>query len=181
MNRRRTSIAALLLILACSNLDNINIDTEGRATIPGRTVLDQLIGELSFLGFDSFDISQSQAFRNQGYTKDQIDSVRLARFTLVISAPEDGNFDFLADIHFFAEAEGLPRVEIARLDPVPAGSNELELDILDVDLRDYAVADTMTIVTEASGVRPEQETTVDARVAFDVDVAVSGGCQLSAR
>lgn len=181
MHRRYSRLAAVAVAVAafttCSGIDNIDVDAEGQAVIPAGTVVDQLLGNVSFLGLDGFDISQSQEFRNQGYSKDQIDSVVVKHFTLSIDGPAGANFDFIDSIHFFAESEGLPRVEIASLDPVPTGSNELELDLASVELRDYAAAASMTITTEASGRRPPDETTVSAHVVLDVDVAVSGACK----
>lgn len=172
---RFTALAAVLA-LACSGIDNVEVEASGQTTVPMGSVVDQLLGDLAFLGFDGFDISQSQEFQNAGYKKSQIDSVTLTSFTLTIASPADGDFDFLERIAFFAESDGLPRIEIARLDPVPPGSNVLELDLAGVELRDYAAAESMTITTEATGVRPDAETAVDARVVLDVDVDVSGAC-----
>lgn len=177
MKLDRMTIAALAIGLACSGLDNVDVEATGQTTVPMGTVVDQLLGDLSFLGFEGFDISESQEFQNQGYSKSQIDSVRVVTFTLSIASPADGNFDFIERIAFFAESEGLERIEIARLDPVPPGSNVLELELLDAELRDYAAAESMTITTEATGTRPDAETDIDARVVLDVDVDVSGACQ----
>lgn len=176
MRSNKSTLLVALLCLACSDIDNIDVEAGGETTIQMGTIVDELLGDISFLGFDGFDISQSQEFQNAGYSKSQIDSVRLKSFTLTITAPQDGDFDFIERIAFFAESDGLERVEIARLDPVPAGSNVLELELFDVELRDYAAAESMTITTEATGVRPDADTTVDARVVLDVDVDVSGAC-----
>lgn len=176
LDRGTTAVVAIAAALACSSIDNVEIEATGQTTVPQGTVIDQLIGDIGFLGFEGFDISETQEFRNQGYKKSQIDSVRVTSFTLSIAAPADGDFDFIERIAFFAESDGLARVEIARLDPVPEGSNVLDLELADVDLRDYAAAESMTITTEATGVRPEAETDIDARVVLDVDVDVSGAC-----
>lgn len=172
-------LLVLIVGLTCSSIDNVQVEASGETTVEG-DLLGELLGQLSFLGFEGIDISQSQEFENKGYTKDQIDSVRLRSFTLAITAPEDGNFDFLTRISFFAEADGLPEVEIARLDPVETGKREIEMELLDVDLRDYAVADSMTISTSATGTTPEEDTTIQARLVLDVDVNVSGslGCSV---
>lgn len=181
--RRRESLVLLALLLAtltCSGVDNIEVEATGETTVES-SLVGELVGELSFLGFEGIDISESQEFKNQGYTKDQVDSVRLQRFVLSVKAPEDGDFDFLARVSFYAEAEGLPRKEIARLDPVPEGQSEIEMELLDAELRDYAVAESMTITTEATGSAPERDTTIAARVVLDVDVNVAGslGCAVA--
>jgi hypothetical protein len=173
-------IAVLLFALSftCSSLDNITVSQSAQTTIPRATILGELLGDIGFPGFSSFDLSQSQEFQNQGYTKDQIDSVRAKRLLLVVDSPAGGNFDFLETIAFYAEADGLPRVRIAFLDSVPAGMNQIELDIDDVELVDYATAPSIRVTTEATGSAPDDDTTVTGTIDFDVDVDVGGalGC-----
>lgn len=177
MRRRTPSLLTAVLVVAatCGGLDNVLVHAEAQTKVPAGGPLDPLLGQIDFLGdFTSFDISDTQEFQNKGYTRDQIDSVHLNTFTLKATDPQDANFDFLDKISFFAESDGLPRVEIARLDPVPEGAAELDLEVLDVDLVDYATAESMSITTEASGHLPSEETTIDAKVELDVDVNVSG-------
>ncbi len=181
MATRVARIAGLLFILfalQCSSIDNIQVETSSETTIPARSLVEDLVGNLAFLGFDGFDISQSEEFQNGGYTKDQIDSVRILSLQLEIVAPEGATFDFLESIHFFVEAEGLPRVQIAGLAAIADGQTLLDLDIDKVELLEYVVSPTIKITTEATGLRPEQETQVKADLIFDVDVNVDGsvGC-----
>lgn len=181
MNRNRAALWAVATLaaasLTCDGVDNVDVSATGQAVVPAGTVVDELLGDVSFLGLEGFDISQSQEFRNQGYSKNQIDSVVVASFTLTATDPAGADFDFLDRVRFFAESEGLPRVEIASLDPVPAGSTVLDLELSGAELRDYAAAESMTITTEASGRRPPEETTIEAEVVLDVDVSVTGACQ----
>lgn len=178
--RRLAPVAAAVSIAwlaTCSSIDNIDVDAQGRAVIPQRSIIDELLGNLAFAGFSGFDISQTQEFENAGYTKSQIDSVHLKRFTLTIVNPAGATFDFLSAIRFYAEAADQPRVLIAELDPVPTGQTQLLLDIdATVDLTPYVVAPNMSITTQATGLRPEQETTIDADVVLDVDINVTGSC-----
>ena len=167
--------AVVLASLTCSSeVDNVEIEQDGRANIPAGSVVDQLLGDLAFAGFDDIEISQSQELENQGYTEEQIDSVHLTSLTLTVSAPAGGNFDFLDSIAFFVEAEGEDRLEIARLEPVPDGQTELDVPVTDAELLAYAVAPEMTVTTEVSGTSPDEDTTVDAHLVFDVDINVSG-------
>ena len=131
-----------------------------------------------FAGLDNIDVSREQEFRNQGYTRDQIDSAWLESFSLTVDSPAGGNFDWLDRISFYAAAEGEAEVEIARLDPVPVNSTTLELETLDVDLTPYVTAESMTVRTVASGRRPSEETTVRARLRIAVDVDVSSACSV---
>ncbi len=169
---------AVLLLGTCSSLDNVEVPVTAESRIPRRSVLDELVGNLAFTGFDGFDLSQSQQFENQGYSKDQVDSVHMLELNLRIVEPANANFDFLDSIRFYAEAEGLPRVLVAELAVVPDGVTQLALDIeASVELQPYVIAPSMTLTTEATGVRPAEETTVEAEAIFDVDVNVTGACR----
>lgn len=171
-------LAYLAVLATCEGVDNISVPATGRSVIPQRTVLDELLGNLAFVGFEGFDISQSQEFRNQGYSKEQVDSVRMESFTLTIESPATANFDFLQSIRFHASADGLPQVEIARLDAIPPGSNVLELEVdTTVELQPYVIAPSVTITTTATGTRPPEETTIEAVAMFDIDVNVNGACE----
>jgi hypothetical protein len=177
MTQKILMAAMLLSIATCSSLDDIEVETRGTTRIPRGTVLDELLGQLSFAGFDGLDISQSQELRNQGYSKRDIDSVHIVSFTLTITDPEGGSFDFLRRIAFSVEAEDLPSLEIARLDPIPGGQSVIELQVdSSVDLTPYVVAPAMKITTQATGTRPAQETTVEALVVFAVDINLTGRC-----
>lgn len=169
---------AVLLLGTCSSLDNVEVPVTAESRIPRRSVLDELVGNLAFTGFDGFDLSQSQQFENQGYSKDQVDSVHMLELNLRIVEPANANFDFLDSIQFYAEAEGLPRVLVAELAVVPDGVTQLALDVeASVELQPYVIAPSMTLTTEATGVRPVEETTVEAEAIFDVDVNVTGACR----
>jgi hypothetical protein len=171
-------LALLWLPLAtCGSLTRFGVSAEGHAVVLRGTPLETLLGQLGFEDFATFDITQQEEFRNQGYKRSQIDSVKLKRLLLSVEDPPGQTCDFLDRISFFAEAEGLPRVEIARLDPIPRDSNEIDLEILDVELADHATAESMSIVTEASGRRPENDTTIFALVDLEVDVNVTAACR----
>lgn len=173
-----TLAIAVMLLGTCSSLDNVEVSVTAESRIPRRSVLDELIGNLDFAGFDGFDLSQSQQFENQGYSKDQVDSVHMLELNLRIVTPANASFDFLDSIRFYAEAEGLPRVLVAELAIVPDGVTELALDVeSSVELQPYVIAPSMTLTTEATGVRPAEETTVVAEAIFDVDVNVTGACR----
>lgn len=166
---------ATLVALSCDGIDNLSVDSTATSVVPASTPLEQVLGSVPFSGFEGFDFSETQEFANEGYTKDQIDSVRVVSLTLRIVAPQDGDFDFVDSIAFSVESEGLPAVEIARLDPVPEGQTEIELTVdSSIELVDYATAPTMSITTDATGGRPSEETTIEGTVLFDVDVNVSG-------
>lgn len=173
--RRASILLACLPLVMCSDLDNFQIEQKSSAQIPGQTPLEQLLGSVSFAGFDNFDITQNAELKNQGVTKDQIDSVKLSRVTMTVRSPESGqDFTFITSLRFFVESPGLPRALIATGGPFPANAQVVELDLEDVELAPYAAADTMNITTESTGQKPRQDTTIEAAIGLDVDVNVGG-------
>lgn len=170
--RRALFLAAASFPFGCDDLDNFDVPVSGAAIIPPATLLDELVGLVPFDGFD--EISFEREFANQGVTPDQVDSVRVSTFTLVIESPSDADFDFLDGISFFASAKGLPEVRIASADSIPAGARSIELTIDDVELKAYATASSMVVRGEVEGKRPDVETRVRADVVFDVDVTIPG-------
>lgn len=170
--RRALFIAAAILPFGCDEIDNFDVPVSGSAVIPKATLLDELLGLVPFDGFD--EISFERAFANQGVAEDQVDSVRVRTFTLVIESPSDGSFDFLEGISFFASAEGLPEVRIASAEAIAAGARSIELTVDDVELEAYATAPSMVVRGEVEGQRPDVETRVRADVVFDVDVTIPG-------
>lgn len=172
--------AAMLLVSTCSSADNVVVEESSQAVIPARTIVDEFVGTLG-LGFENFDIDQSDEFQNGGYSKDQIDSVRVLSIRLEVLSPDGGNFDFLDSISFYAEAEGLPRIQIASLAAIPEGERVLEMNIDDAQLVEYVVSPSVTISTDATGTKPAEQTTIKGDIIFDVDINVSGnlGCNVS--
>jgi hypothetical protein len=171
--RRFASAIALAGLCTCAGIDNFDVDVEGQASIPKATVVENLLSAVNFPGFDSIDLSQE--FKNQGVTKDDVDNVHIKSMTFTIDSPSDGNFDFLDSLTFFAEAEGLDKVQVASLASVPKGKRTLELEIdEDVDLQPYVVAPSMRMSSHIEGKRPDEDTTVTATVTLDVDVHVPG-------
>jgi hypothetical protein len=171
--RYAISLASLVGLTMCSNIDNFDVATAGKVKVPKATLIDTVLGGLAFGGFDS--VSFSQDFANQGVTKDDVDSVHLKSMTLLIEAPGGGNFDFITSVRFFAQADGLDKIEIGSMASIPKGKRELQLSVdTEVELKPYVVAPKMQILSEITGSRPPEDTTVAAAVVLDVDVHVPG-------
>jgi hypothetical protein len=170
---RVARVAAIVAFVACSGIDNVDVESKAKAVIPKGTLVDQLIDTLDLDAFQSVDFSNELA--NQGVSKSDVDSVRLTSFTLQIDAPPGQTFDFLDTIAFFAASDGLSEVRIAHLDVVPKGATKLTLEAdAGIELKPYVVAPKMRIRGQVKGTRPPQETTISARVVLDVDVSISG-------
>lgn len=170
---RALATVALGGLTTCDNLDNFEVAVGGKGTVPKGTIIDELLSTLALDGFQSIDLSNE--LKNQGVTKDDVDSVRLISLTLRIEGPPEANFDFLSSVTFYAETEGAPKAVVATADAVPPGAKEIVFKVnADIELKPYVIAPSMRLTAEVNGKRPPQDTMVAAEVVLDVDVTVPG-------
>ncbi len=173
--RRLLGIALLLSVLTCdTGLDTFEVQEEAQADIPGNPLGGVIDAVIPFGSFSEMNLSESQELKNQGVEPSDIDSVRITSLTLTLTEPPGGDFTFLDSLEFFVEAEGEPRRRIADANSFVAGDNTLSMHIEDVDLKPYAVKDSMSITTAASGSSPTEDTHIEAIIELEVDVDVSG-------
>jgi hypothetical protein len=170
---RALAIVGLGALCTCDNIDNFDVEVSGKGVVPKGTIVDELLGALALDGFQSIDLSNE--LKNQGVTKDDVDSVRLVSLTVRIEGPPEATFDFLDSVTFYVETQGQPKTVIATLTAVPAGAKEISLTVdPNVELKPYVVAPSMKMTGEVNGKRPDQDTQVAADVVLDVDVTVPG-------
>jgi len=171
--RYAISLAALVGLTMCTHIDNFDIATAGKVEVPKATLIDTVLGDLAFGGFNSVDFSQD--FKNQVVTSDDVDSVHVKTLALLVEAPNSGNFNFITSARFFAKADGLDKIEIASMGMIPKGKRELDLNVNGTaDLKPYVVAPSMQILSEITGARPDEEMTIAAAVVLDVNIHVPG-------
>jgi hypothetical protein len=123
---------------------------------------------LNFADFASLDLSNTQDFKNQGISKDEIQSVKLKSAILTVTAPAGGTFDFVNSLEFDVSAQGQSQQRLAQLSPVPRSSTTVTLTVDGVELAPYVSAPSMAVTTNASGSPPSQDTTVQADLVFKV-------------
>ena len=168
---------SLFVVTACTaTLLTIPIEREAEVVIARGTVLEDLVGELGFGEFVSMDLANAQELENQGVAPGDVRDVELVLFELEATAPNGADLSFIDSMQLYAEAPGLPRVLVASASSFPAGQAVVAFDIEPLDLTDYVVSESMTLDTEVSGRRPDQDTTVVARFAVDVGVTGQGAC-----
>lgn len=180
----RQSIAVLLgigcLASACSGkLLTIRISEEAETQIEKGTILEDLVGDLGFADFIAMDLTQSTELQNQGVEPGDIVDVRLEAFELEATAPDGADLSFLSSMAVSVEADGLPEETVAEAAAFPEGQPLVVFERPDVDLTDYVTSQAMTLNTEVSGTRPDENTTVVAR--FTVAVGVTGQGVVSGR
>lgn len=164
--------------LGCSatdDLDNFDVTVTGQTEVPGATPLEMLLGGFELTeDFTKFDLTEGQGFKNDKYDRSDVDSVFLERMTMTVVDPPDGqDLAFLGRVVFYAETDGLERIEIAHQDMFPEGEMSVDLEVTRDDLADYLLAPEGSITVEVmDSQRPPQRTTIEIEAVFDVDVNV---------
>jgi hypothetical protein len=174
---RGTTLAAVAAVvaLACGgSLFSITLEDTAEADIPRGTILEELTGGLGFEAFTAMDLTQSQELQNQGVAPGDIEEAELTDFTLEAVSGDD--LSFLSRLELYVEAPGLPRELVASGSDFPEGVRAVELDMTGVDLADYIVSESMTLTTDVTGNRPQEDTTVAATYTLRVGVTGQGAC-----
>jgi hypothetical protein len=163
-----------LWALGCGTL-SFETTVKGGAEIPGNnSLLPVLLDTFPGLGgFTTIDFDQNQEFQNQGATKENVDSVKAVSYQLQIQGPASQDFAFLDSLEFYAQADGLPEVLLAKKTGIaslqlPTPNPTLELDLQDVELKPYVTKPSMGIAVRGTGRQPKNTTQLEARVKLKV-------------
>lgn len=165
------------LALANCGLTEFDVTQKGSAQIAGGGVIGSVLNAFpSIQGFNDFDISQSQEFKNENAHKDHVSSAKLTSFSIQITAPDDEDFQFLDSIAFYAEANG-QKVRVAHKENIrslglKAPNPTLNLDLDDVELAPFVKADAMSVTAEAQAEQPVEDTTLTASAVIHVGVSL---------
>lgn len=177
LKRLGLGAALVALLWSCEGaLFNIRVSDTAETTIRAGTVFEGLLQDFGFGEFVELDITSASELQNQGVGPGDIVRVTFQSFDLEVISPEDGDLSFLDRLEFYVEAPELPRELVARADAFPDGQARVSMELIDIDLTDYVVSESMTISTEARGSRPRRDTTVEASFALRVGVTGQGAC-----
>lgn len=133
----------------------------------GGSVLENGLAGLGFDGFSTFDIEGSQEFENRGLTREHVTSAQLTSFRLIAEEPSDADLGFLNDLKVLVDAPEQPETRIAEAE-IDGEPIEVAAETTDEDLGAYLRTDTFTLTADASGTRPEEDTTVRAEAILRV-------------
>ena len=97
-------------------------------------------------------------------------NLKALSFSATPAAMPSGNFDFVDEIHISIAAQSLPKVEVARLAPVPKGKTTIDLEVVPgVDLLPYVNAGAQLSAT-ATGRQPTMTFTFDGKVVVTIRI-----------
>jgi hypothetical protein len=91
-------------------------------------------------------ILDDEYFENNDTSKDLLEEAKLKKVILSLDAPQGSNFNFLTDIDFYIEANGLPKIRVAwKNDLTNDDKTQIFLRILSENMVDYLKKDKIFI------------------------------------
>jgi hypothetical protein len=169
-------LAVGALLLGCNGaLFRFDVAESDTVVIERGSVLEDLVSDLGF-DFLAADVEVSQELANQGVEPGDVSGVYFRELVLTVEAPAGGDLAFLERLEFYVAGDGLPTRRVAWQDRFEAGQAVVALNLEDVDLTDYVVAESMDLVTEVEGRRPSQDTTIEAAYVIEIGATRQGAC-----
>lgn len=169
------SFALLAPLAGCDGrLITIPLTGSAETTVQKGTLVEALIGEFGFSDLTKLDITSSSELQNQGVEPGDLTSVVMTKFALTVTDPDGADLAFLESLELWAEAPDVAKVLVATTPPIDDGATTVDMQLEDVDLVDHAVSQSMTLTLEASGNRPDVDTSIRADWALSVGVTAQG-------
>ncbi|QCE41217.1 hypothetical protein [Psychroserpens sp. NJDZ02] len=164
-----------MLLLNCDAIDELtkfDLNYQTSYSIPSTTLIDTPFNVLT----PDVTTESESSFESNNTHKDLIESITLSSLKLTIDAPEDGNFNFLKEIHIYIEAEGLDELEIANLfDLENTDATTLNLSTTGQELKEFIKKDSyslrITTVTDET-ISETHDIIIDTK--FRVDAKILG-------
>lgn len=168
------TLTAVSMLGGCKLIDKLtkfDIDYTSSFTIPSTII------PISVLNLFTPDITTNttQTFSNNNTRADLVESVTLKKLKLTITSPAGKEFDFLKSAIVYISADGLPEVEVARIDDIDDATTGGSIDMQPSgrELKEYLKKDKITlrvstttdqVVTESVNVRVDATFYVDAKI-----------------
>ena len=168
-----TYFIAFVLLLNCSVVDELtkfDLDYQTNYSVQSSTLIN------TPFDFQTPDITteSESTFENNDTRKDLIESIKLKTIKLTIETPEDGDFNFLKEIHIYINAEDIEEVEIANaFNLEDNNATTLTLEVTDEELKEFIKKDRFNLrvktVTDET-INETHEITIDTKFRVDAEI-----------
>lgn len=167
-------LLTLALLFACDvNLVDIEVSGSTETTVEAGTVVETLLGDLGFTGLVEMDVTAAQELQNQGVKPGDISSAVLSElvFTAASGSPD---LSFLDEVSLWVSAPELDTRLVASQDEFPEGQAVVAFELTGEEIAPYVVSQSMTLSTEVTAHRPDEDTVVRVDYAVIVGVTTQG-------
>lgn len=142
------SLLVLLSLPGCGLIGPIEVELPATAVIQG--ISSHIPGAVGGdNGWANVSGTISRTIANQGVKREHLRSASLKEARISVTLPEDGHLGYIESFAVYIEAPGLERRRLAHASEAFASRpNRVEMDIEDVDLLDYVVAEQLSLIPE---------------------------------
>lgn len=161
----------VLVVAGCDAIRTVYVEVASETTVESAGPLGGTFSELGFGQFASFDVSNSQTFQNNDASRNNIGDSYVTQFTLKVTAPDNQTLSFIDGMEVYI-GDGNTRTRVAYLgDEQNTDVRELALQVHDDrEIGQYLRADETVVDVEASGSPPEEDTTLEAVMGFNIQL-----------
>ena len=168
------ALTVLCTIISCDKIDELtqfNLEYNTKVVVPGATGVN--------LPFDlvtpDMETDSESQFEVNDTRKDLIEEIKLTEMQMVITSPTDADFSFLESIEVFIAAEGLDEIKIAEEEVDENAGSTLDIDVLDIDLKEYIKQDAFNLrVNTVTDEVINEDYNIDVNTTFFVDAKIFG-------
>jgi hypothetical protein len=173
--RARLPCLVLTLFASCSPAVTFDVTQTGEALAARGTFLQCKLAALDIGQFSDIQFDDTQEFENQGVEREDVESVHLTDLKMRVKSPEGKDMSYLSRVTFFAEADGVERVQVGDQTSFPAGAGTVSFTLSGAELKPYVVAPSMRITTEVSADGcPSEDQTLEITAVFQFEATARG-------
>lgn len=173
----RNIILTLTILFAISSCDKVDeltkfdLEYNSKVVVPGATGINLPFDMLT----PDMETNSESKFAVNDTRKDLIEEIKLTKLQMDITAPIDADFSFLKSIEVYISAEGLEEMLIAEQEVDDNAGSILDVDVLDIDLKEYIKKDEFNLRLETvtdEVINEDHE--IDVNSTFFVDAKILG-------
>lgn len=167
-------LTILFTISSCDKVDELtkfDLEYKSKVVVPGATGINL---PFNMLTPDMETNSESQ-FEVNDTRKDLIEEIKLTKLQMVITSPTDADFSFLNSVEVYISAEGLDEIKIAEKEVDKTAGSILDVDVLDIDLKEYIKKDKFNLrLNTVTDEVINEDHEIDVNSTFFVDARILG-------
>ncbi len=167
-------LTVLFTIISCDKVDELtkfDLAYNSKVVVPGATGINL---PFNMLTPDMETNSESQ-FKVNDTRKDLIEEIKLTKLQMVITSPTDADFSFLNSVEVYISAEGLEEIKIAEKEVDENVGSTLDVDVLDIDLKEYIKKDVFNLrLNTVTDEVINEDHEIDVNSTFFVDAKILG-------
>lgn len=168
------ALALCLLIMFCSQFDNVYVTKSASATVPGTSQLSKE-WDIDFPDFNNLTIIADTALTFRGISRDMVDRAYLQAFTIsLIDSLHEQDMTFVERVEFKIQTPSGEPVPLAWGGPFDPGTRTAKLSSTTQNLTQFVQGDSIRIFATFIGRPPENRCDISADLVLMVDANVTG-------